>query len=117
MTPRDRFAWIASWVAPLAAWVALLGLVIALVRPDLARFLGRPDWHAWLLSFLVLLWFASHLTVRFHSRRVFSRDQHSELHFRLDRGRGYSHWRRLMRQHGKTWWGGKSHSGERPRFD
>jgi hypothetical protein len=117
MTPRDRLAWIASWVAPLTGWLVLLGLVVALLRPDLARFLGRPDWHAWLLSALVLAWFASHLTVRFHSRRVFSRDEHSELHFRLDRGRGYSHWRQLMRQHGKTWWGGKSHSGERPRFD
>jgi hypothetical protein len=117
MAPRDRVAWIASWAAPVAAWLVLLGLAVALLRPDLAGLFGRPELHAWLLSALVLLWLASHLTVRFHSRATFSRDEHSELHFRLDRGRGYSAWRRLMRQRGKTWWGGKSHSGERPRFD
>ena len=117
MSPRDRLAWIASWAAPLAAWLALLGVAVALFRPDLARFLGRPDWDAWLISLLVVVWLASHLTIRFHSRAVFSRDDHAELHFRLDRGHGYSTWRRLMRQQGKTWWGGKSHSGERPRYD
>jgi hypothetical protein len=115
----ERGVWIASWVAPAAGWAALLvlGLFVAWPRARLAASSG--GFHAWLIAGLVLAWLIAHLAVRFHGTAWggFSRDERAELKWKLNVGRGYAHWRELMRRRGAHWYGGRSHSGERPRFD
>jgi hypothetical protein len=116
MTLKDRLAWIGSWVAPIAGWIVVLAFAATVVWPQLRQSGGRI--HAWIISALVLLWFAGHLAVRLHGSLAagLSRDERAELHFKLNVGRGYAHWRELMRRQGRSY-GGRSHSGERPRYD
>src|SRR5574341_535369 len=116
MTLRDRIAWVGSWVAPVAGWIVLLVFAAMVVWPQLRLSAEQGRIHAWIISALVLLWFAGHLAVRLHGSLAagLSRDERAELHFKLNVGRGYSHWRDLMRRQGRTWYGGRSHSGERP---
>jgi hypothetical protein len=118
MTPFDRLTWVASFLAPLVGWliVVLFGAFVS--QEALPARLVSPRTAAWLSALLVLIWLASHLTVRFHGRRArdFSRDDKAELAFRLNSGHGYAHWRALMRGAGKTWYRGRSH-GEHPRYD
>lgn len=119
MTPFDRLTWVASFVAPLVGWLILVLFGAFVSQEALPARLISPKAAAWLSALLVLAWLASHLTVRFHSRRAreFSRDEQSELSFQLSRGRGYARWRHLMRGVGKTWYRGRSHAGEHPRYD
>ena len=115
MTLKDRLTWIGSWVAPVAAWLVVLAFALQVVGQSP----GDPRIHAWIISFFVLLWCAGHLAVRLHGSLAagLSRDERAELHFKLNMGRGYAHWRDLMRRQGRSWYGGRSHSGERPRYD
>ena len=119
MTPFDRLTWVASFVAPLVGWLILVLFGAFVSQEALPARLISPQAAAWLSALLVLVWLASHVAVRVHSRRAreFSRDDQAELSFRLNRGRGYSHWRTLMRGVGKTWYRGRGHGGEHPRYD
>jgi len=119
MTPFDRLTWVASLVAPLAAWLILVLFGAFVSREALPAWLVSAKTAAWLSALLVIVWLAAHLTVRLHSRRArgFSRDEQAELSFKLNTGRGYGHWRSLMRKAGKTWYHGRSHAGEHPRYD
>ena len=116
---KDKIAWIGSWVAPVAGWLALLVFAAVVVWPRLPQTVGEGRIHAWIISALVLLWFAGHLAVRLHGSLAagLSRDERAELHFKLNVGRGYAHWRDLMRKQGRSWQGSRSHSGGRPRYD
>ena len=59
------------------------------------------------------------MTVRLHGTLApgFSRDERHGLHWKLNLGHGYAHWRDLMKRRGRGPYAGRSHSGERPRYD
>jgi hypothetical protein len=119
MTLKDRIAWVGSWVAPVAGWIVVIAFAALVMWPRLRRTPADGRIDAWVISFFVLLWFAGHLAVRLHGSFAadLSRDERAELHFKLNLGRGYSHWRDLMRRQGRSWYGGRSHQGGRPRYD
>lgn len=118
MSLWERIVWIGSWVAPLAWCAAFLFLGALVLWPELGRPAGGGRLLAWLISALVLA-LAAHLLVSAHGglTRTFSRDEKAELAWKLARGGGHGHWRRLMRQRQRHWYKGRSHSGERPRYD
>ena len=118
MTRWERLVWLASWVAPLSAWAALLafGWYVVHGRGSIAT---SPRMIIWIVGALVMVAALTHLTVGLHALHSsrFAPQERSELRRRLSRGTGHSHWRRLMRQSHSSWYKGRSHSGERPRFD
>jgi hypothetical protein len=82
--------------------------------------LGLPvELFAWALGLSVVVAALSHLIVTHHGATSarFTHDEKAELQFKLRRGHGYGHWRRLMKQKRGSSYKGRSHSGERPRFD
>lgn len=118
MRVRDRIVWIGSWVAPVAWVVAAVLLAVVVARPELGETAGGGRIHAWLLGVLAL-GAAAHLLVVTHGHfhKAFSHDERAQLRFKLALGAGHGHWRRLMRQHHESQYGGRSHSGERPHYD
>ena len=70
MTPFDRLTWVASFVAPLVGWLILVLFGAFVSQEAVPAPLISPKAAAWLSALLVLVWLASHLTVRFHSRRA-----------------------------------------------
>ena len=112
----EKLVWIASWVAPLALWAAfiLIGLVIA--WPQLRADAGAQ---AWLIGAVVLVALVAHSLVWHHGATVphFAPEERAALKQRLIRAGGHGHWRTLMKKHQRHWYKGRSHSGERPRFD
>jgi hypothetical protein len=118
MTLRDRVAWASSWVAPLAG-LAAVAVLLLLVFAPMRTLLSDGRAVAWVVGVLVVLFVLSHLTIRLHTGYSgrFGPDEQAQLRFKLDRGRGYRHWRELMQGRGAGPHPGRSHSGERPRFD
>lgn len=118
MTRVEKLARALGLLAPLAGWALLLSLggAIALSVLRAEGISGRG--FAWLSAVLVLLWLAGHLGVAVHGRRGrgFGRDQRAELAFELGRDHGFARCRDALRRRGR-WYAGRSHSGERPRFD
>lgn len=119
MTRWEKIVWLASWLAPLAGWAALVLFGLSVVRPSVGGLAARGDLLAWVVGLCVLLAFAAHMLVMHHGATGghFSRDEQAELRWKLQTGRGHSRWRELMRKHQRTWYKGRSHSGERPRYD
>ena len=119
MSAWDRIVWIGSLVAPIAGWVALLAFAAVIVRPEMASLAGYGHAHAWVIGVLAVAWALGHVGVRLHSTLApgLSRDDKSELRWKLNLGHGYAHWRGLMKRQGRGLYAGKSHSGERPRYD
>ncbi len=118
MSLWERIAWVGSWVAPVgwAATALLLGVWV--VWPRISAGMADGQLHAWLLAALALA-VVPHLVVNAHSTftKTFTRDEKAELRVKLGLVGRYSHWRRLMRRHQRSWYRGRSHSGERPRYD
>ncbi len=116
---RERLVWLASWLAPIAWWAALLLFGVFVLRPQLRGLGGKVELHAWAISLCVLIALVAHALVMHHGVTAphFSHDEKAELRWKLRTGRGYAHWRTLMRKHERTWYKGRSHSGERPRYD
>jgi hypothetical protein len=119
MTRMGRLAWAFSVLAPLAGWALLLWLGGYVVLTTLGGVPLGGKGFAWLSALLVLLWLAGHMIVRLHGwrGRGFARDSTAELAFELRHGRGPSHWRDAMSRRGQGSYSGRSHSGEKPRFD
>lgn len=115
----ERVTWIASWVAPLGWSASLLLFALLVAWPELGRLAGEGRDVAWLVGFFVLLGLSGHVAVMAHGTVTshFSRDEKAELRWKLHSGAGYSHWRRLMRKHERTWHKGRSASGARPKYD
>lgn len=118
MSRWERIVWIASWLAPVA-WCAVFALFGLFVLWPSLRGLGDARLHAWALGICVLVALVLHILVMHHGVTTthFSRDEKAELRWKLKVGRGYSHWRGLMRQHERTWYHGRSHTSARPRYD
>ncbi len=119
MTRLERLSRTLLVLAPLAGWALLLALGGTVAY---SAWRGAPiggKWFAWLSATLVLVWLARHMAVRFHGRRGRSvgRDEQAELAFALARGRGITHSRDVLHRRGRGPYSGRSHSGERPRFD
>lgn len=116
---HDLLVWLASWIAPIGGCAALLLFGLFVLRPRLGALGTRVDVLAWGLGFLLVVAVLSHLVVTHHGATSahFTHDEKAELQFKLRRGRGYGHWRRLMKHKRGSWYKGRSHSGERPRFD
>jgi hypothetical protein len=116
MTRWERLVWAASWVAPLA-WLAVL--VVFGVFVSWSALKARPDMFAWALGAVMLIGFAAHFLVHHHAMTAahFSTDEKGKLRYKLWRGTGYGHWRELMRERRLHHYKGRSHSGERPRYD
>jgi len=72
---------------------------------------------AWLSALLVLAWFATHLTLRWHGGVRARRDLSHELRFKLEGGAHSQRRQADSRRSAEGWYGGRSHSGVRPRFD
>ena len=119
MTRMRRLAWALSVLAPMAGWALLLGLGGYVVHTTLGGLALSGKGFAWLSALLVLPWLAGHTIVRLHRwrERDFGRDSTAELAFELKHGRGLSHWRDAMSRRGHGLYDGRSHSGQRPRFD
>ena len=115
----ERLVWLASWLAPTAFWAALLLFGLAVLRPQLRGFGGRVELHAWAISLCVLVALVAHALLMHHGATAphFTHDERAELQWKLKTGRGHGHWRALMKQKRATWYKGRSHSGERPRYD
>ncbi len=116
LTRREKAAWIASWVAPLAGWAALVAFGLVVAWPELRRnaFLA-----AWVIGALVIAGFAAHFLVWHHGTRAphFTEQERAHLTGKLARAGGHRHWRALMRKYERTWHAGRGRSGARPRFD
>lgn len=118
MARLKKLGWALGSLLPLAGSALLLVFggffLLAAVGPELAS--GRSV--AWLSALLVLAWFAAHLRTRVHGRRraPLERDAKAELAFALRRG-GLFHRRDGLRRQGSAGYSGRSHSGERPRYD
>lgn len=119
MMLKDRVVWALSWVAPVAGWTTLVAFGALVAWPQMRQAAGEGKIHAWIIALLALLWCFGHLAVRLHGTYAagLSRDDKVELRWKLNVGKGYAHWRDLMRRQGHTWYGGRSHSGGRPRYD
>ncbi|MBN2371030.1 MAG: hypothetical protein JXO72_11135 [Vicinamibacteria bacterium] len=119
MTTWDRAAWIGSWLASAAGWsiIGLFGLYV--IWNDFRVFINRGHGFAWLIAALVLILLTAHFVVMRHTHRAehFPQEERARLKRRLAFGHGHGHWRRLMRQSQRHWFKGRSHSGERPRYD
>jgi hypothetical protein len=116
---HDVLVWLASWAAPMGASAALVLFGLFVLWPRLRGLGARVELLAWALGLCLVVAVLSHLIVSHHGATSthFTHDEKAELQFKLRRGRGYGHWRRLMRQKRLSWYKGRSHSGERPRFD
>ncbi len=112
----EKVVWIASWVAPLALWgvFILAGLVIA--WPAVRSNFGL---HAWIIGSIVIVALLAHSLVWHHSATVphFTPEERATLKGKLRRAGGHGHWRALMKKYQRHWYKGRSHSGERPRYD
>ncbi len=116
MTRWERLAWAASWVAPLA-W---LGVAVAFgVFVSWPALRAHVELLPWLIGAVVLVGFAAHFVVHYHAMTAphFSAEDKGKLRYKLWRGTGYGHWRELMRERRLHHYKGRSHSGERPRYD
>jgi len=114
-----RLVWLASWLAPTAFWAALLLFGAFIVWPQFRGLGSRAELHAWAISLCVLVALVAHALVMHHGTTAphFSHDEKAELRWKLRTGRGHAHWRALMKRKQATWYKGRSHSGERPRYD
>ncbi|MCU0241222.1 MAG: hypothetical protein MUF51_02220 [Vicinamibacteria bacterium] len=116
---RERAYWAASYVGPALWWLACLLFGLVVFWPMLRDNVVMQAWLFGLGVISALIAFASHTFLRRHSARAahFSPEERALLRTRLKWGRGYGHWRALMRRHQRTWYRGRSHAGERPRYD
>jgi len=116
---HEGLVWLASWAAPVGWCGALVLFGLFVLRPRLGGLGARVEALAWALGLLVVVAVLGHLLVTHHgaTSTVFTHDEKAELQFKLRRGHGYGHWRRLMKQKQGTSYKGRSHSGERPRYD
>jgi hypothetical protein len=116
MALRDRLVRILGSNATVAGGVALLILVLVLLWPVLGPLARDGGTVAWIVGMGVVVFALGHLTIRVHVRRKenAARDAHGELSFRMESETGPH-----VSTHGEhlTRYGGRSHSGERPRFD
>lgn len=114
----ERLVWLASWVAPIAGAAALLLFGLYVLWPRLGGLRAGVELQAWVIG-LCLLALLAHAMVMHHGATAphFTHDEKSELRFKLRTGRGHAHWRALMKQKQRSWYKGRSHSGERPRYD
>jgi hypothetical protein len=119
LTAWEKAVWIGSFTAPLAGWALLMLFGLYVIRSDFRAFVGKGHVFAWILGALVIVALMAHFAVMRHAHRAehFPHEARAELKRRLAFGHGHGHWRRLMRQNQKQWYKGRSHSGERPRYD
>jgi hypothetical protein len=119
LTTSERIAWIGSWLAPFARWSIIVLFGLWVIWADFRALVSRGRGFAWLIAALVLLLFTAHFVVMRHTHRAdhFPQEERAQLKRRLAFGHGHGHWRRLMRQSQRHWFKGRSHSGERPRYD
>ena len=115
MSLWDRGVWLASWLAPLG-WIAT-AVILALWVVVPATWI-QPRTVAWLTGACAALAALSHLSILHHghSSGRFTAEQALELRRALRTRKGYGRWRTLMGQ-APVRYQGRSHSGERPRFD
>jgi len=118
MALRDRLVRILVRFAPVAGGVVLLGAVLALLWPVLKPLLQDGGNVAWIMGVAVVIYALGHLTIRVHARRrgSFVRDERGELSFRMEPDAASQP---VAPAEGAIvgLYGGRSHSGERPRFD
>jgi hypothetical protein len=116
LTAWERVVWIASWVAPLARWAVFIAFGLVVAWPAMRR---DALLAAWLVAGLAGVAFGAHFLVWHHSARAehFSPEERAHLASKLRRAGGHGHWRALMTKYQRTWYKGRSHSGERPRYD
>ena len=119
LTAWEQLVWIGSFAAPLAGWALLILFGLYVIRSDFRAFVGKGHVFAWILAALVIVALAAHYIVMRHAHRAehFPHEERADLKRRLAFGHGHGQWRRLMRQSQKHWYKGRSHSGERPRYD
>lgn len=112
----ERAVWVASWVAPLARWAVFIAFGLVVAWPALR---SDPWLAAWVIVGLVVIGFLAHFLVWHHGTRAehFNEQERAHLSGRLLRAGGHGDWRALMRKYQRTWYRGRSHSGERPRYD
>lgn len=118
MALQDRLVRILVRFAPIAGGLALLGVVLVLLWPVLKPLAGDGATVAWVVGLAVMVYALGHLTIRVHARRrgTFVRDERGELAFRMDPEAGPPAKAAAQTDH-VSLYGGRSHSGERPRFD
>ncbi len=116
LTRWEKLVWIASWLAPIAGWAAFILIGLAIAWPQIRM---SAETVAWMIGGCVLAALIAHAMVWHHGATTehFSNEERKHLSRRLKRAGGHGHWRALMKKYQRTWYKGRSHSGERPRFD
>jgi hypothetical protein len=116
LTRWERLVWAASWIAPLAWLTTAIAFGLVVAWPTLR---ARPEIVPWALGAIALIAFAAHFVVHHHAMTAahFSAEEKGKLRYKLWRGTGYRDWRALMRERRLHHYKGRSHSGERPRYD
>lgn len=116
MKSRSPLAVFPARAAAVLPWAAFLAFGFAILpRPLPAAPRGLAL--AWLSALLVVCWLAAHLTLRLHGQGRLSRDLGHELRFRLLGTPAVRGPREPRRPWAPGWYGGRSRSGGRPRFD
>jgi hypothetical protein len=115
MSLWDWGVWLASWLAPLGWLSAAVFFALWVVAPAIRM---DPRTFAWATGTCAALAALSHLSILHHGRSSgrFTSEQAQELRRALWTRKGYGRWRALIGQ-APTRYHGRSHSGERPRFD
>jgi len=115
MSPTDRGPWISSWLIVVSWLVAAVLLGVVVGTPALRLEAPTP---AWIVTVGIVAFALTHLAVlrRGSSSRLPSRPEPREPRRGLAKGVGGRKAHALVR-HAPSLYKGRSHSGERPRFD